>query len=134
MIERRKCFEVSALHLLHPFGLRATQCPNKHTWQQKLPCLYKQPRATAYPARSCSMWLLSGAHLSSNNAKPPFNFRKQLPKNAVVITCSCCSHPSDLEQQPVHLQEIKVFSFLYGTQHNIQVRHIRRTNGLLKRL
>lgn len=137
LIERRKSFEVSTLHLLHPFWLRATQYPNKHTWQHKLPCLCKQPRATACPARSCSMvpWLLSGTHLSSNNATKPFNFRKQLPKNAVGVTCSCCSQASDPGQQPVHLQQIKLFSFyLYGTQRNIQVRHIRRTNDLLKRL
>lgn len=131
LIERRKCFEVSALHLLHPFRLRATQCPNKHTWQHDIPCPCKQPRAAACPARTCSMvpWLLRATHLHQHNKT------LQLGSNAVVVTCSCCSQPGDLEQQPVHLREIKLFSFLlYGTQCNIQVRHIRRTNGLLKRL
>lgn len=63
----------------------------------------------------------------------PLSFRKQLPKNSVVVTCSCFSQPGDLEHQPVHLQEIKLF-YLYGTQCNIQARNVRRTNGLLKRL
>lgn len=84
-----------------------SELPTVHT-EHELPCLCKQPRATASP-----VWWSCGSSVvltSSKTTTNLFSFRKQLP-----VTCSCCSQAADLEQQPDHLQEIKLFLFMWHT-------------------
>lgn len=131
LTERRKCFEVAAFLMLAPsIWTQSYLISGYPPGSPKPPLPPWQPRSTA--------WRPLGSTRTSSNSSATPSFRKQLPKNARVVTCSRCSQRGALEQRPIHLQEIKLFFFYYfflhGTQCNVRDRHIRRTNGLLKRL